>query len=621
MSSIVIVTSPDGDLHFRLRLTSAGALQYCLYRGTDPDANVAVRESALAIQFEQSSFVDELEVVDVSPIVERTWSFSMPHGKRRQSAAPAHECRVEVANADGLQLCIEIVVFDDGAAHRFVTSPGDEFTLVSDGSTFVFDPEGHQYAQPHDPIALVAPASESLYSGAVPIGTGFPVLPGWCFPLLLRAGGQWTLLTESGVDSRNRGSRLETGVLPGEYRIVPPLEDEGEGPDTFSSVVGPWELPWRVIITSLDLGDIVRSDLAALVAPPPDPSEDWSWVRPGRVSWSWWSDSDSPTNPEALRKFIDLAAAMTWEFSLIDANWNTMPDGTIEDLLAYGAERNVGLFLWYNSGGPHNTVPEKPRDRMIDRAVRRREMAWMRDLGVVGIKVDFFQSDKQSMNALSWDILRDAADHQLMVNLHGITAPKAWSRTWPNLMTQEGVRGAENYKFHEHFPASAPRHNTVLPFTRNVVAPLDYTPMTLSDVDHPHLTTSAHELALGVLFESALQHPADKPEAYQDLPAPVQDYLRRLPVVWDEVVLLDGEPGKHVVLARRHEDEWWIAGINGRYRDVTVSLDLSVLSGLTAPLTVVGDGAEPRVLSAQTWSTGPLDITMSPYGGLFAWPQ
>lgn len=101
----------------------------------------------------------------------------------------------------------------------------------------------------------------------------------------------------------------------------------------------------------------------------------------------------------------------------------------------------------------------------------------------------------------------------------------------------------------------------------------------------------------------------------------MQDYLRRLPVVWDEVVLLDGEPGKHVVLARRHEDEWWIAGINGRYRDVTVSVDLSVLSGLTAPLTVVGDGAEPRVLSAQTWSTGPLDITMSPYGGLFAWPQ
>lgn len=175
----------------------------------------------------------------------------------------------------------------------------------------------------------------------------------------------------------------------------------------------------------------------------------------------------------------------------------------------------VGVFLWYNSGGPNNRVTEEPRDRMFDRSVRQEEMAWLAEAGVSGIKVDFFHSDKQAGIKLYLDILADAAEAGLMVNFHGSTIPRGWERTWPNLMSMEGVRGAEQYDFRPTYPEEAPWHNTVLAFTRNVVGPMDYTPVTFSDAMYPHVTTNAHELALAVVFESSLQHFADSVESYR----------------------------------------------------------------------------------------------------------
>jgi len=347
------------------------------------------------------------------------------------------------------------------------------------------------------------------------------------------------------------------------------------------------------------------------------------WVRPGRGSWSWWSDSDSPRNPDRLRDFIDFAAEMGWEYSLIDANWNLMPEGTVESLVAYGAERNVGIFLWYNSGGAHNRVTEQPRDRMDTRDRRRQEMAWLASVGVVGLKVDFFQSDRASMNRMSLELLEDAAEFELLMNFHGITSPKGWHATWPHLLTTEGVlRGAEQYKFDPFFPQTAPRHHTVLPFTRNAVGPMDYTPITVGDQLFAHDTSNAHELALGVVFESGLQHPADSPEAYRALGEHALDYLRRLPAVWDEVRLLSGSPGDHVVLARRHDREWWIGGINGRERAIDVTLDLAQFEGgqFDGAFRLGTDGATRDEIRYQESAGGSVTVTMGPFGGCVAWP-
>lgn len=616
---LITLDSPDGDLHLGVALTDAGSLRWWLSRGNAEHEATVIRDAALSIEFDTASFVSGLRIVSTAAPAEREFAFSMPHGKRRESRALATECTIIVANADGVELAVDLVVFNDGAAHRFRTLADASLRLVSDTTAFVFDPDGVQYGQVYDRVGFYTPASESVYTGPVPIGSEFPASAGWAFPMLFQTGEDWTLLTESGVDHRNHGSRLDNGINPGEFVILGPTGDQGEGPESLDGVSGPWTLPWKVIITSTDLGVVVGSDLAHLVAPETT-MMDTSWIRPGRVSWSWWSESDSPTDPAALRSFIDLAADMGWEYSLIDANWNKMPDGTIEELVAYADERNVGIFLWYNSGGDHTEVAEEPKGRMLTRDVRRTEMAWMRDLGIIGAKVDFFQSDKQSMNALSWDILADAADFQLLMNFHGVTSPKAWSRTWPHLMTQEGVRGAEQYKFDPKFPAAAARHNTILAFTRNVVAPMDYTPITLSDVDFPHLTTYAHELALGVVFESALQHPADGPAAYRALPAEAQAYLRDLPAVWDDIVLLDGEPGSHIVLARRFEDRWWIGALNGTAAEMTVTVDLSSLTGC-GDLTLGTDADTPRALAFREPDSAEFTVAMAPFGGFFACPR
>jgi hypothetical protein len=329
------------------------------------------------------------------------------------------------------------------------------------------------------------------------------------------------------------------------------------------------------------------------------------------VSWSWWSDNDSPGDLSKLRAYVDLAHEFGWEYSLVDANWTVHSEEEMRSLVRYAGDRNVRLFLWYNSGGPHNRVTEQPRDRMHEPGVRRAEMAKIAQWGVAGIKVDFFHSDKQAGIALYLDILADAADHRLMVNFHGCTIPRGWTRTWPHLMTMEGVRGAETYIFDGGFPAVAPRHNTVLPFTRNAIGPMDYTPVTFSDNRYPHRTTAGHELALSVVFESGLLHLADSAASYRSVPPAVAHVLARVPAAWDETRCPAGEPGSHVVVARRAGRDWYVAGINGRPEPVTVDLDLTALAGEGTSWLTVGDD-----LTA-TYGTSGL-LTMAPYGGFLA---
>jgi alpha-glucosidase len=285
----------------------------------------------------------------------------------------------------------------------------------------------------------------------------------------------------------------------------------------------------------------------------------------------------------------------------------------------YAAGRDVRLFLWYNSGGPHNHVTEQPRDRMHDRTVRRAELAKIAQWGVAGIKVDFFHSDKQDGIGRYLDILADAAEHRIMVNFHGCTIPRGWTRTWPHLMTMEGVRGAETYIFDEQFPAVAPRHNTILPFTRNAVGPMDYTPVTFSDNRYPHLTTPGHELALAVVFESGLLHFADSDRSYRSLLPEAAGVLSRVPAAWDETRCLTGVPGSHVVIARRRGDDWFVAGINGRSEPVAVDLDVAELADPDTAWLVLGDASRGEDLTATSATAErAMSLVMASYGGFLA---
>ena len=275
-----------------------------------------------------------------------------------------------------------------------------------------------------------------------------------------------------------------------------------------------------------------------------------------------------------------MAVEMHWPYVLIDAEWDEMKNGgNIEDAIRYTHEKGIKPILWYNSstawikawGAPG------PHERLNAPENREREFAWLEKMGVAGVKIDFFAGDKQETMEYCIDLLECAARHHLMVNFHGATIPRGWQRTYPNLVSVEAVYGAEWYNNNAILTPKAAAHNATLPFTRNVIGPMDYTPCTFSDSQHKHITTHAHELALPVLFESPLLHWADKPESYLVQPKEVKDFMSALPTTWDETRLLGGHPGEWVVMARRQGNTWYIAGINGKDVPQTLSFDTSFL--------------------------------------------
>ena len=214
------------------------------------------------------------------------------------------------------------------------------------------------------------------------------------------------------------------------------------------------------------------------------------------------------------------------------------------------------------------------------------------------------------------DLLESAARHHLLVNFHGATIPRGWQRTYPNLMSTEGVYGAEWYNNVPTFTDKAACHNATLPFTRNVIGPMDYTPCTFSDSQHPHITTNAHELALTILYESGLQHLADKPESYLAQPTEVQQFLSHLPSVWDETRLIDGYPGRFVIMARRCGNRWYVAGINGLDTPQDLSVPLDFIGKKQSVSTF--EDSENAPWNIQTRKEVPQEIHLQPRGG-FVW--
>jgi hypothetical protein len=297
--------------------------------------------------------------------------------------------------------------------------------------------------------------------------------------------------------------------------------------------------PWRVAIAG-PLARVAASDLVDDLAPPAA-GVDWSWVRPGRVAWSWWADSASPASFERQRAQVDFAARMGWEYVLVDEGWDP---AWMPALTGYARERGVGILVWSRW------------DALATREARDRLLSQWAGWGVAGVKLDFMQSDSRARMAWYRGVARAAAEHRLVVGFHGATAPRGLERTWPNVLTSEGVRGAEAYKGDD---PPTPAHNTVLPFTRNVVGAMDYTPVTFSA---PRRATSAgHELALSVVFASGLQHFADTPAAYDARPAAAA-WLRDVPVAWDDMRLLAGRPGTAATIARRAGDRWYVGSIH-----------------------------------------------------------
>jgi alpha-glucosidase len=275
----------------------------------------------------------------------------------------------------------------------------------------------------------------------------------------------------------------------------------------------------------------------------------------------------------------------------------------------------VGLIAWYNSNGSFNDAPQTPQDRMDSTAVRRAEFARLQEMGVRGVKVDFMGGDKQSVVRLYHEILRDAADHRILVNFHGATLPRGWERTHPNLMTVEAVKGYEFITFGQPDADAAPVHGAVLPYTRNVVGPMDFTPTMLTERVGASVrrTTNGYDLAMPVVFESGIQHLGVTPEVMAGVPSYVAEYLGTVPAAWDETRYIEGLPGEHVVLARRSGATWYVGALNGRDTARMVTLELPFLDGPWEG-TLITDGDGDHGFSRSTIAGGER-VEMMPRGG------
>ena len=596
------LTSPEGEVRATVRHQpdENGTLAYRVTVRDDGEEAVLVPFSPLGIVRADADFTTGLRLVSQT---ERRIdeAYTLVHGKRARVHAEAHERTLTFANQAGNKVELIVRAYNEGVAlrYRFPALRAREHTVWRERTGFRVPAGGTGWFLPYDPpTKKYAPAYENSFRRVRP-DTSSPTGVGWGFPALFRAeeGGPWGLVTDAGLGRNYAGmhfaldtsaTRTSTG---GPYRFVFPEPGEGNGEgDVHPSSTLPWATSWRVIVAGSDLGDIVESSLVTHVSRP-STLTDTSWIRPGVASWSWWSDGSSPTDPSDLRSFVDLAADMSWRYSLVDLNWTVLPNDTVRALANYADDRGVGLFFWYNSGGPHTTIQGAPRDRVYTPEQRMETFQRLHDLGAAGVKIDFFQSDKQERIRHYLAILEDAAQAELLVNVHGSTIPRGWHRTYPNLVTMEAVRGAEFYKGHEDYPELAPRHNTILPFTRNVLGPMDYTPVTFTDAQYPHRTTDAHELALSVVFQSGLQHFADRVSGYRGLPPAPKTFLKQVPTSWDDIHFVDGFPGRYIVLARRSGEAWYVGGIAGE-DEHAAAVDFSFLpEETTYEATVIQDGS------------------------------
>lgn len=453
--------------------------------------------------------------------------------------------------------------------------------VFPDGTTTFLCPQ----SKPMGGFARTSPSYETSYTADDAAGkNGWG--EGYTFPCLFRNGDNgWVLVSETGVNGGYCASRL-LGHKGGTYTIGFPQEGEANGNGTASPGIAlPGETPWRTITVGKTLAPIVETTVPFdVVKPLYQAKGEYTY---GRGSWSWIIGMDGSTNYKEQLRYIDFSAAMGYQSVLVDALWDKqIGRDKMEELAKYGKDKGVALYLWYNSNGYWNDAPQTPRGIMNNAIARRKEMKWMQSIGIRGIKVDFFGGDKQMTMQLYEDILSDANEYGLLVIFHGCTLPRGWERMYPNFASSEAVLASENLHFSQGSCDNEAFNATLHPFIRNTVGSMDFGGSALNkyyNADNAprgsrRMTSDVYALATAVLFQSPVQHFALAPNNLTDAPSWAIDFMKEVPTTWDEVRFIDGYPGKYVILARRHGDKWYIAGVNAQKETLKLKVNLPMFS-------------------------------------------
>lgn len=573
------VTSPTGKLGVTVEPMEGKAYDKITF-SVNYDGKTILSQTELGLETDVQKFYGNLKLKSVSKAKRIVDDYKMITGKRSHCINEAFERTYSFENQEGNTLDITFRVYDNGVVFRYeINTIADKEYVVDEYTAYNIPQGAKRWMQQYDPgYEKFFPVSTD---GKLP---GRPKVNSWGYPGLVELQDSvFMLITEANIRRGHCGSLLFNGDNNDRYQVK--LADKKQVAERT------WGSPWRVLIIG-GLSDIVESTLVTDVS---DPSkvEYTEWINPGMVSWIYWAYNHGSKDYQKVKEYIDLAAEMHWTYNLIDWEWDEMSNGgNLQDAVKYTLNKGIKPLLWYNSST--NWIGPGPLFRLNKKQDREKEYAWLSEMGIAGIKVDFFSGDSVSTMNYYIDLLEDAIKYKLMLNFHGATIPRGWQRTYPHMMSIEGVYGAEWYNNAPILTNRAAEHNATLPFTRNVVGPMDYTPGTFSNSQHPHITSYAHELALPVIFESALQHMPDRPSVYYGLPEPVKRLLSELPVAWDDTKLLAGYPGEEVILARRKGNVWYIGGINGTNETKTLHISLDKIAVNGKKISIFKDGIDDK---------------------------
>lgn len=558
-------------------------------------------------------------------------SYTLDRIKKSAVTYTANELKVSLANKENKTVDVTFRVSNNDIAFRYeMPRYGETGSIVINNETTGFNlpVQTTTFLTPQSDAMIgwkrTKPSYEEEYVADAPLTARSKFGHGFTFPCLFHIGNDgWVLISETGVDSRYCASHLNDATAEGVFTIAFPMPEENNGNGTVAPGMAlPGATPWRTITVGETLKPIVETTIPWDVVQPRFTSE--HKYKYGRGTWSWIMWQDGSANYDDQVTYIDLAASLGYEHILIDAWWDkNIGREKMTELVNYAKSKNVDVMLWYSSSGYWNDIEQSPTGIMDNPIARKREMKWMQEIGVKGIKVDFFGGDKQETMRLYEAILSDADDYGLTVIFHGCTLPRGWERMYPNYVGSEAVLASENLIFSQHANDNEAFNACLHPFIRNTVGCMEFGGTLLNkrlnrtnDGGCVRKTTDVFQIATAVLFQNPVQNFAIAPNNLTDAPEEIINFMKDVPTTWDETAFIDGYPGKYCVLARRHGDKWYIAGINATKEPLKLKLDLNMINkGDKA--TIYYDDSKRRATMKHIDIKNPNNtpVTIQPEGG------
>lgn len=622
----ITVSGPDGNLKVSTGIKNGNPFYTVTYKDKP-----ILEESPLGVVTNVGDFSQKMTYTGAKENkIEKV--YMQDRIKKSQVHYQANEWIGTYTNADKKPMDIVFRVSNNDIAFQY------KFSTYGETACMVIEKEATGFDFPSFTTTFMCPQSDPMigwkrtkpsyeeeYTPDQPIGSPSKYGKGYTFPCLFRVGENgWALVSETGVRSLYCASHLSEGSREGLYTVDFPHPGENNGLGSATPGIAlPGETPWRTITVGNHLKPIVETTIPFdVVEPLYEPSQTYKF---GRSTWSWilWQDNSVCYDDQV--KYIDLAATLGYEYVLIDGLWDKqIGRERMPELFNYARSKGVNVFLWYNSNGYWNDAPQGAKQGMSNSIARKKEMKWLKENGIKGLKVDFFGGDKQETMKLYEDILSDANDYGLMVIFHGCTLPRGWERMFPNYVGSEAVLASENLIFNQHYDDNEAFNGCLHPFIRNAVGSMEFGG-TLLNKYHSRTnregttrkTTDTYQLATAILFQNPIQNFALTPNNLTDVPAFEIEFMKQVPTTWDETVFIDGYPGKYCLLARRHADKWYVVGINAQKKPLKLTVSLPMFNK-EERVTLYNDNKKRKAYTKEIILTNPQEtsFTIQPEGGV-----